>query len=169
MGYTAPRTWVAGEYPTAAIFNQHLRDNFLATFPASAPDVAWSTYTPTLTQSGAVTKTVDYASYMKIGRLVICNVHLTATGAGTGSNAISISTPFTANTAGLMTVGTGVIFDSSANTRFPGIAILASSTTIQFFPSSEANQNGYLGAIIMTAALASADTITAHFAFESTT
>ncbi|MGC4942145.1 hypothetical protein [Kribbella sp. DT2] len=30
MAWTPPRTWVAGEQPTAAIFNTHIRDNFLA-------------------------------------------------------------------------------------------------------------------------------------------
>lgn len=36
MAYQAPRTWVAGEYPTAAEYNQDLRDNvsFLANPPA---------------------------------------------------------------------------------------------------------------------------------------
>lgn len=29
MGWTAPRTWVAGELETAAIFNPHIRDNLL--------------------------------------------------------------------------------------------------------------------------------------------
>lgn len=28
MAWTAPRTWVTGETPTAAIFNTHVRDNF---------------------------------------------------------------------------------------------------------------------------------------------
>lgn len=36
MSYSTPRTWVAGEYPTAAEFNQDIRDNisFLANPPA---------------------------------------------------------------------------------------------------------------------------------------
>lgn len=36
MAYSTPRTWVAGEYPTAAQFNQNIRDNvaFLANPPA---------------------------------------------------------------------------------------------------------------------------------------
>ena len=29
MAWTAPRTWVAGEVPTASIMNAHLRDNEL--------------------------------------------------------------------------------------------------------------------------------------------
>lgn len=34
MAWTSPRTWVAGETPTAAIFNTHVRDNFSETGPA---------------------------------------------------------------------------------------------------------------------------------------
>lgn len=36
MAYSTPRTWVAGEYPTAAQFNANIRDNvsFLANKPA---------------------------------------------------------------------------------------------------------------------------------------
>lgn len=36
MAYSTPRTWVAGEYPTAAQFNANIRDNvsFLANPPA---------------------------------------------------------------------------------------------------------------------------------------
>jgi len=33
MAWTAPRTWVDGELETAAIFNPHIRDNFLAAGP----------------------------------------------------------------------------------------------------------------------------------------
>lgn len=33
MAWTAPRTWVTGEIPTAAIFNTHVRDNLLFLFP----------------------------------------------------------------------------------------------------------------------------------------
>ena len=34
MAWTAPRTWVASEVPTAAIMNAHIRDNFLELDPA---------------------------------------------------------------------------------------------------------------------------------------
>lgn len=37
MAYTTPRTWVAGEYPTAAQLNAHLRDNI--SFLANPPSV----------------------------------------------------------------------------------------------------------------------------------
>ena len=29
MAWTTPRTWVAGENPTATIFNTHVRDNLI--------------------------------------------------------------------------------------------------------------------------------------------
>lgn len=34
MGWTAPRTWVSGETPPAALLNQHIRDNLLEEAPA---------------------------------------------------------------------------------------------------------------------------------------
>lgn len=34
MAWTAPRTWVVGETPTAAIFNAHVRDNLLFLYGA---------------------------------------------------------------------------------------------------------------------------------------
>jgi transcription elongation factor len=46
MGWTAPRTWVAAETVTAALFNAHLRDNLKA---IADP---WVSYTPAWTSSG---------------------------------------------------------------------------------------------------------------------
>lgn len=56
MGYSAPHTWAAGDYPTAAYFNQEIRDNvsFLANPPAcrvtntavqSVGNAAWTAMT----------------------------------------------------------------------------------------------------------------------------
>lgn len=36
MSWTEPRTWTPGEIPTASIFNTHIRDNLLATWPLGA-------------------------------------------------------------------------------------------------------------------------------------
>lgn len=62
MAWTAPRTWVAGEVPTAAIFNTHLRDNLLALQPvsntvAASQGTASTTYTDLATVGPAVTVT----------------------------------------------------------------------------------------------------------------
>jgi hypothetical protein len=44
---------------------------------------AWTTWTPTLTQSGPVSHTVTYAKYLQLGHLVFVGAVLTCTGAGT--------------------------------------------------------------------------------------
>lgn len=46
MAWTAPRTWVAGETVTAAIMNQHVRDNL------KALGDNWVSYTPAWTSTG---------------------------------------------------------------------------------------------------------------------
>lgn len=46
MAWSTPRTWVAGEVPTAAIFNAHVRDNFNETGVAkstTAGDLVYAT------------------------------------------------------------------------------------------------------------------------------
>jgi hypothetical protein len=130
MAWTSPRTWVAGAAITAAQMNAHLRDNLQALVPTDI--MAWTSYTPTFTQSGAVTKTVTYAKYTQIGKTVIFTVKLTATGAGTANNKIVIGLPVTAATSGPSgsPIGTGSVFDTSAGTLTPGLTEMESTTTI---------------------------------------
>jgi hypothetical protein len=168
MAYPAtPKTWVAGDVLTAAQLNAELRDALLATFPLGPPDAAWTSYTPTLTQSGAVTKTVTYAKYTKIGRLVICNVQLVCTGAGTGAAVVAVGLPpYVPVQTGLMPIGTFTIRDISAAASYVAYAAPVTTTTVQGMPSVSTN---YLGAQIFTAALASPDEIGLALAYESTT
>ena len=60
---------------------------------------AWETYTPTVTQGVALTKTIDYAKYCRIQRFVVCHVTLTITSAGTASNTIGVTAPISAANA----------------------------------------------------------------------
>ncbi len=135
MAWSTPRTWVAGAVATAAQFNQEIRDNLNAMFPLGAP--AWTSYTPTLTQSGAVTKTVTYAKYTQIGKTVIFVVKLTCTGAGTGNNKILIGLPVTAVSVTGIAFGSGSVFDTSAGTVSPGFAEMESTTTIGLMDSTQ--------------------------------
>lgn len=53
MAYTAARTWIAGEIPTSAIMNVHIRDNFSATAVAivtTAGDTVHATADKVLTR-----------------------------------------------------------------------------------------------------------------------
>lgn len=141
MPYPAtPKTWVAGDVLTAAQMNAELRDALLGAFPLGPPDTAWTSYTPTLTQSATVTKTVTYAKYQRIGRTIHVAVSLAITGAGTTGNAILAGLPVTA--AALAGV-TGVFrYFDAGNTNYAGATVGASTTTVQFYVSENGNAMG---------------------------
>ena len=88
----------------------------------------WASYTPTLTQSGTVTKTVTYSRYQRIGRLIRFQCYLAVTASGTANNPITVSLPETAAQASLP-VGTMYWYDASAGVNFINPAWLASTTT----------------------------------------
>lgn len=166
MAYTTPRTWVTGELVTAALLNTHLRDNLSAAFPLGVD--AWTTYTPTLTQSATVTKTGTYAKYQRAGRWITVQVFLTVTGAGTAANAVLVGLPVTAAFGSSpLEVGTGTVFDSSANLAYKGNAIMASTSTVQFRASG--TSTSVLGVTDFAAALASGDTVAMTVTYEAAT
>lgn len=98
---------------------------------------AFTTYTPTLTQSGAITKTVDHAAYQRHGRWISGNVKLTATGSGTSNNQIIVGLP----TAALITineaVGSGFWYDLSTTTYGGFVAVIATSTTVALLDTTQ--------------------------------
>lgn len=130
------------------------------------PNAPWIDYTPTLIQSGAVTKTVDSARYMKIGRTVVFEVHVTCTGAGTGAVEVQIGLPLTAAYAANRMCGAGFIFDSSASVTYKGLAILRTTTAVALLPTNTTT-NGNLGADTFTAALASPDQLLVSGVYEA--
>lgn len=67
MAWSTPRTWVAGEYITAAQMNANVRDNLNAVVPLG-PD-AWVPWTPTLTNITAGNGTTQ-ARYFRVGRTI---------------------------------------------------------------------------------------------------
>jgi len=91
---TTPRTWVAGEVPTATHFNGNLRD-----FGRAFAD-AWTSYTPTLTASTTnPTNWTQTGYYMQAGKLVHVKVQLAAGASMTaGSGTYRIALPVNANT-----------------------------------------------------------------------
>lgn len=126
--------------------------------------VGAGTWTPTVTQLGAVSVTVTNASYQKIGRFVTAIVNLVVTGSGTGGNNITVSLPVTAAAAGAGT-GAGWIYDSSANQLWSGTVDLG-TTDIGLYPSDVNGSAGVkLGAVSMTAGLASNDIIRVHWSY----
>lgn len=90
---------------------------------------AADTFTPALTQSVTVTKTVNQATYHKIGRRCIGETHMTITGAGTATQAIVVGLPLTgAAIGGTPIIGTFWVYDNSAGLAYHG-ALVQTSTT----------------------------------------
>lgn len=93
---------------------------------------AWTTWTPTVTQSNTPAQSTTDCRYMRLGRLVVATGQISFTGAGTGSNAIVCTLPVTARTAsGVPALGTFQYFDSGTTQR-QGSAMYASTTTVNF-------------------------------------
>ena len=121
-----------------------------ANFDAVYDDVlaklgAWSTYTPTWTQSATITKTTVRNEYVKLGRFVSGVVQLSASSAGTASNAIKVTTPVTAKWASNQPIGVGYHYQGTTNV--PILVYLDSTTTFSFLYS------GNLGGAYGTAAI----------------
>jgi len=130
----------------------------------------WTAYTPVLTQSGAVTKTVVYARYFKLGRLVTVSMLMTITGTGTANATITVSLPFTAVQAGNMTVGAGHVYNASGGSSgfLPARMVLLTTTTAAFQTSYSTN-GGLYGSSLFTEALVNTDSVDCTFTYESTT
>lgn len=127
---------------------------------------AWTNYTPVITQSNTPTISVEFAQYMKIGRLVHVQLSVSLTGAGTASNAVLCTFPAAAGTpVSFRRMGGAGLFDASASTWYEGMALYNSSTTfkIQAHNTTAAAPIGVGGGF--TAALASGDLFVAELMY----
>jgi hypothetical protein len=127
---------------------------------------AWTTYTPVLTQSGAVAKTVTYAKYIKLGRLCIVNMRLDVTGTGTANNVITVSAPFTAAYASTNTIGSGWVY---ATNIFPGIASQYTTTSFALWDATQVTGVLHLGqaGTAVSGALGAGHGVSMHVAYET--
>jgi hypothetical protein len=129
---------------------------------------AWTDWTPTVTQSGAVTRNILRAKYTKIGRIVHIMGNVSITGPGTAANQVVIGgLPVLASTSGFQRIGVAGLFDSSANDDFTGILRFANTNNTLNMLSTRAN--GTLGSTSFTAALAGGDAIEFSGTYESAT
>ena len=123
----------------------------------------WTSYTPSLQQGGNVSKTVTYARYIKLGRLVIAEIYLQVTGSGSSSTAIEVGLPVTAAQS-IMSTGTFRVYDASVPTNRTGIAVLANTGEVSGLMDNVTN---YMGAAGFTAALASGDSVIVNVTYEA--
>lgn len=143
MAYSTLATVVTGTPISSTTFGNVVKDNFDAAFPLGVD--AWTSYTPTLTQSGALTKTVTYAKYQRIGRTIHLMVNLTITSAGTAGNAIVIGLPVAAaSSSGVL--GSFRYLDAGT-TVYAGICFGVSTTTMELASTNNANPFGVSPAV----------------------
>ena len=129
---------------------------------------AWPTYVPVITQSNTPTLTVEFAAYMKIGRLVNVILSVAPTSAGTASQPVLCTfPPGAAAPAPYRLLGNAAIFDASVSTWYHGFALWNNATTfkIQAHNTTATAPLGAGGGF--TAALASGDLVTAQMTYYS--
>jgi len=98
------------------------------------PDESWQTWTPAITQSVAVTSTIQEATYkISNSNEVTAVFKITATSAGVAANIVSVSLPITAAwSADYTSIGSAQIIDASTTTGYVSVAVLATTGLIRF-------------------------------------
>lgn len=98
------------------------------------------TYTPTWTQSATISKTTTTSVYRRVGRRYSGNISMSATSAGTATNAIKVTTPATSASSSI-SVGQGWYYNGTVN--LPIGVWLDSTTTFSFYPLFTAWSAGF--------------------------
>jgi hypothetical protein len=130
----------------------------------------WVSYTPVVAQpSTGIAATINYARYMKIGRLVKVQANISVTGAGTSGQAISMSLPITGVTPSLNgnTIGTMEVYDLSSGVVYGGFAVQNTTTTVVARHYSASGAGNSIGTGTASFALANGDQIFTNIEYEA--
>jgi hypothetical protein len=122
----------------------------------------WETYTPTLVQSTAVTKTVTIARYGQIQKIVFGTVFLVVTGTGVATNQVKIGLPIAAKVgSNSAIIGGGFVYDASANAAYNMAAVQTNVNEMAFL-----YETGSEWGISPNIALAASDQLRFDFFYE---
>jgi hypothetical protein len=147
-----PGTWSAGDILTAADLN--------------AIGV-WTAYTPTVTQNGTRTVTVNHAEYCQINKLCLVNLDVTLTDAGTTANLVTVTVPVNFSSATTARVsGSGLLYDLSATDVVLLTAVYNSASTVRFVTETTTDPVSGLG-VNPAFALASGDVLSLSLVYET--
>ena len=142
MAWTTPGTATAGDVLTAAFWNTQVRDNMVELAPFFG---AWTDFTPTFTQGATLTYTKRRTRYLQIGKLVIAQISVDFTSAGTGGNVLTMSLPVTVvSVEDWNLVGAFFFYDANVPARYTGNLLLFDSSTA-FLQHGGTTTNGALG------------------------
>jgi hypothetical protein len=124
----------------------------------------WQDYTPSWTQGATITKTVNFARYTQLNKLVIVNLKMTASSAGTASSPILVGLPVSASSNN-SSMGLAFMFDVSAgDSGKEGLfSVYESATTVHFLQTRSGESDKF--GINLT--IASGDIISATFTYEA--
>jgi hypothetical protein len=100
----------------------------------------WTSYTPTLTQNGARTATINYAKYMRTNDFTCVNVDLTCTQTGSAGNLITVSLPVNLGSTTFRALGSGMFFDSSANDIILFSVVTQTVSTVRFLTDASTSR-----------------------------
>lgn len=132
---------------------------------AATPSYTWTSYTPTLTQSATVNKTVTTGKYLTIGKVVHFECYLKITSSGTAGNNILIGLPVARVNSNDMVGGVAYLYDASAGLYYRSIVKFPNENVAAMF-STDSTAAGYLGSDIFTAAVANLDEIAIFGSYE---
>jgi hypothetical protein len=126
---------------------------------------AWTSHTPTLTQSAAVAATISWSRYARYGRTIIWSFGIVATAAGSAGNQITLTLPATAAASINIIIGSGNITDASggAGGVYNGAWKMASATTIGL---TQTGSTSFVGAS-PSFALANTDSLEGFVIYEA--
>ncbi len=144
MSWTSPRTWVAGELETAAIFNPHVRDNFLA--------ILSTTGLLTLTTAGTHTISAGAVNILAVRDTAAGATHYSALRLGNDSSVdagLLYDTSSTYNTAASgpadppnVAECLHLVSRNGNGTTTGGMSLVASNGPIRFYAGSQTTVRG---------------------------
>lgn len=132
-----------GYFITSNIWNQLVSDLYYL----GGATGAWVNWTPTLIQSAAITITVQFARYFKLGPVVIVEAQLDISSAGSAGNTLVLGAipaaiaPATTGTHAYA-MGEAIFFDASATTRYHLACNLTNSTQLLFYANASTSTFG---------------------------
>ena len=93
---------------------------------------AWTSYTPTFTQGGALTTSALTAKYIQVGKIVFGYILATLSSTGSAGSAITATLPLAALVSTINApVGAGGIYDDSVTAWYTGGAQMTGASTTQ--------------------------------------
>lgn len=127
-------------------------------------DVAWTNYIPIWAQSVAISKTVTFSRYTRIGNTILFAGSMTATSAGTAANTMTLTLPFTPLYLNSIRggIGSGIFDDVSATTNH----MLAAATVAGIAVFRSDGSTGSAFGVAPAVTIASGDILAWSFVYE---